>query len=91
MRYLLLLGLIERPSEPLGFRRPFLLADVIGGCIVFVFYFGFAFFRRPIVTPDRYRYAGILSGVAILFCPTIYCANVATGSPMRRFRYAYWY
>ena len=30
MRHLLLLGLIERPSEPLGFRRPFLLADVIG-------------------------------------------------------------
>ena len=23
MRHLLLLGLIERPSEPLGFRRPF--------------------------------------------------------------------
>jgi len=29
--HLLLLGLIERPSEPLGFRRPFLCADVIGG------------------------------------------------------------
>lgn len=76
--------LMERPSEPFGFRRPFtVLRQGLGKNTT-------DFFRRPLPIWAYCRCAGVLSGAAILFCPTIYCANVATESPMRRFRYAYW-